>query len=199
MQGRAGEAEDLVDRARRAMDAQEWIWIASYWHSWVRVLHGDPATAETELRPAYDALKRIGETSHFSSIAQVLANAVYLQGRYDEAERLTEECERASRPNDMYSQILWRSTRAKVIARRGEHTAAERLAREAVGIAEGSDFVVARAEALADLGEVLELAGRSGEAGRALEEAIELHLEKGNVVAADVCRVRLAGLREAEV
>ncbi len=200
MQGRAGEAEDLVDRARRAMDdAQQWIWIASFWHSFVFVLHGDPATAETELRPAYDALKRIGETSHFSSIAHALSNAVYLQGRYDEAERLTEECDRASRPNDIHSQILWRSTRAKVLARRGEHAAAERLAQEALGIAEGSDFLIAHAEARADFGEVLDLAGRRSEGGRALEEAIELHLEKGNVVAADVCRARLAGLREAEV
>ena len=120
MQGRAGEAEALVDRSRRAMeDAQEWSWISSYWHSFVLVSHGDPAAAEAELRPAYDALKRIGETSHFSSIAHGLSSAVYMQGRYDEAERLTKECERATRQNDIHSQILWRSTRAKVLARRG--------------------------------------------------------------------------------
>ena len=34
---------------------------------------------------------------------------------------------------------------------------------------------------------------------RALEDAIDLHVQKGNVVAADVCRARLAGLREARV
>ena len=102
-----------------------------------------------------------------------------MQGRYDEAERLTEECERATRQNDIHSQILWRSTRAKVFARRGEHVEAERLAREALGIANGSDFLVAHADALADLSEVLELAGRRGEAVGALEESINLHSAEG--------------------
>ena len=74
MQGHTSEAEGLVDQARRAMDdAQEYIWLTMFWHSFVCVLHGDPAAAEAGLRPAYDALKRIGETSHFSSIAHGLS------------------------------------------------------------------------------------------------------------------------------
>jgi DNA-binding SARP family transcriptional activator/tetratricopeptide (TPR) repeat protein len=199
MQGRSDEAEELVERGRRAMhEAQEYMWLATFWQSFVRFLHGDPAAAEAELRPAYEALKRIGETSHFSSIAHALSNAMYLQGGYDQAERLTEECERAARQNDIHSQILWRSTRAKVFARRGEHAEATRLAREALGIAEGSDFLLAHADACADLSEVLELAGRRGEAVRALEEAIDLHVQKGNVPAADVCRARLVGLRDTD-
>jgi DNA-binding SARP family transcriptional activator/tetratricopeptide (TPR) repeat protein len=196
MQGRADEAQELVGRARRAMDdAQEWIWITTFWYSFVRAMLGDAAAAEAELRPAYDALSRIGETSHFSSIAHGLSSAVYLQGRYDEAERLTEECERATRQNDIHSGILWRSTRAKVFARRGDHTEAERLAREAIEIAEGSDFLLAHADALADLSEVHELAGRKSECVLALEQAIGLHMQKGNLAASEVCRARLAGLR----
>jgi DNA-binding SARP family transcriptional activator len=196
MQGRAIEAEELVARARRAMeDAQQWIWITEFWHSFVRVLHGDPARAEAELRTSYDALKRVGETTHFSSIAHALAGAVYLQGRYEEARELADECRSAAGPNDIHSQIMWRSVRAKVAAREQDFALADRLAREAIAIAEGSDFLLAHADARADLSEIHHLAGRPGDAVRALEDAIQLYVAKGNVAAADLCRDRLSALR----
>ena len=140
------------------------------------------------MRPAYEALKKIGEKSHFSTLAHALAQSVYLQGRYDEAADLTEECEEAARPNDVQSQIIWRSVRAKVIARRGDLETAERLAREAVAMAESSDFVTAHAEARMDLAEVLRLAGRDDDAAHAVEEAISLYELKGNVLAAERAR-----------
>jgi DNA-binding SARP family transcriptional activator/class 3 adenylate cyclase/tetratricopeptide (TPR) repeat protein len=195
MQGRAAEADELIAAARKAIeDAGESIWVISQWYSYV-ILHGDETSAEAELRPAYQALGRFGETSHFSTIAHALANAVYLQGRYEEAEQLAEECERASGPNDIHSQILWRSTRAKIFARRHAFDEAERLACEAVEFAETTDFLLAHAAALTDLAEVLELSGHPEGAAHALEQAIELSERKGNVLAADNCRARLADLR----
>jgi D-alanyl-D-alanine carboxypeptidase len=100
------------------------------------------------------------------------------------AEQLTHECEAASRPNDVHSQILWRSTRAKILARRGQLDAAERLGREAVAFASDSDFYPARAEALLDLAEVLEIAGDAVGATTAIQEAIRFYELKGNVLAA---------------
>jgi tetratricopeptide (TPR) repeat protein len=195
MQGDALEAEALIERARAAMeDAGEWIWIVTFWFAFVRVWHGDAVAAEDELRPAYDALKRIGETSHFSSIAHALANALYMQGRYEEAEVLTGECKQASRPNDIHSQTLWRSIRAKALARRGELDDARRLGHDAVAFAATSDFLLAHADALSDLGEVYEVAGERQEATRALEGAIELYERKGNVLMANASRARLAVL-----
>lgn len=140
---------------------------------------GDAVTAEKELRPGVDALAKIGEASHFSAISLVLSNALYLQGRYDEAEALTRQSEDACRPNDVYSHILWRSIRAKIFARREAFDDAERLAREALELARTSDFLLAHAYALADLAEVLELAGRRDEAAGALAEAIGLYERKG--------------------
>jgi len=172
-------------------DAGERIWIVSFWSSFIFMWQGDPVRAESELRPGYDALKKIGEKSHFSSISHALSNALYMQGRDDEAEALTRECEEASRSNDIHSHILWRSTRAKVLARRGDVAAAETLAREAVAFASGSDFLVAHADALADLAEVLEVAGRRDEGVRALRSAIDLHERKGNVLAVGQARRRL--------
>ena len=158
------------------------------------VWQDDPIAAEPELRPAYEALKKIGEKSHFSSIAHALSHALYAQGRYDEAERLTHECEEASRPNDIHSQISWRSIRAKILAegadtrpRRSSHGKPLPTPRE-------SDFLLAHAEAMADLAEVLELGGKRGEAIDALRRALELDERKGNLLAADRARARLAVL-----
>jgi len=145
----------------------------------------EPWAAERDLRPLYDDLKKIGERSHFCSVATLLARAVYDQGRYDEADALAEEAERTARPNDIHSHIVWRGIRAKVLARRGDIDAAESLAREGVAFASQSDFLHSHAEALMDLAEVLHLAARSAEAAAAVEEAIRLHEQKGNVVAAD--------------
>ena len=192
MQGRQAEAVELMQQSKRIMhDADEWIWIVFFWWAYVHLWQGDLRAAERELRPAYDALKRIGEKSHFSSLAHELSAVLYAQGRYEEAEQLTRECEQACRANDIHSQILWRSIRAKALARRRAFEEAEQLAREAVGLARTSDFLAAHADALADLAEVFDLSGARAEAADALEEAIGLYEQKGNVLAAGAARARL--------
>ena len=65
---------------------------------------------------------------------------------------------------------------------------AERLAREAVTLAETTDFVNQRADALVDLGIVLGRLSRGEDAQATFGEAIRLYEQKGNIVAAD--RVR---------
>ena len=182
MMGHTTDANEIMIGVRHKPD--EHIWLASLWAGFISMWRGDPLEAEHELRPAYDALKKIGEKSHFSSMAHALANAVYAQGRYSEAEQLTHECERACRANDIHSQINWRSIRAKALARRGDPNA-EQLAQEAVAFAEATDFLPAHADALANLAEVLELRGEHASAHSAAREALALHQQKGNTLAAD--------------
>jgi predicted ATPase/DNA-binding SARP family transcriptional activator/class 3 adenylate cyclase len=196
MLGHADLADEFAERSRAMMNALgESIWIVSFWLGFVRSWQGDPSGAERELRPAYDALKRIGEKSHFSSMAHELSNAVFLQGRYDEAEQLTRECEESARPNDVHSQVLWRSTRAKVFAHKGNFEAAEELARASVAIAAESDFHPAHAGALMDLAHVLELRGDREPAARSVEEAIHFYELKANLPQAERARVILTELR----
>jgi thioredoxin-like negative regulator of GroEL len=92
------------------------------------------------------------------------------------------------------SHIVWRSTRAKVLAHRRELKAAEELAVEAVTFAEGSDFLNAHADALMDLAEVLQLAGRPEDAGDVLARAQSLYERKENVVMAQRARSSQAQL-----
>jgi ATP/maltotriose-dependent transcriptional regulator MalT len=120
MQGRIEKAEELVARWRVAVaELGDSIWLFAI-HLGFIWLADDPVAAERELRPGYEALKRIGEKSHFSSVSGLLARAVCAQGRYDEADRISRESEEAARPNDIHAHILWRTARAQALAERGE-------------------------------------------------------------------------------
>ena len=74
------------------------------------------------------------------------------------------------------------------------------LAREAVTIVEGTDWLDSRAEALLDLAEVLRLGGRASEAATPAREALRLWEQKGSIVSAERARRLLdevTGLRSA--
>jgi hypothetical protein len=73
-----------------------------------------------------------------------------------------------------------------------EFPAAEALAREAVAIADTTDFVNERADALIDLSHVLDVSGRPNDAFAAASGALNLYELKGNVTAAAAARQRLA-------
>jgi DNA-binding SARP family transcriptional activator len=195
IQGRKDEAEELLARGRGVMhELGEWIWLFPVHAAFYALWEDDPQAAERELLRGYDVLKKVGERSHFSSVAALLAQAAYAQGHYDEAERFTHECEETANPNDIDSQIRYRATRGKVLARRGETRAGEELVRQAVTLAQDSDFLPAHGDALMDLAEVLGLQGRQAEATAAIEAAVQLYEAKGNAVAANRARVRLEEL-----
>jgi class 3 adenylate cyclase/tetratricopeptide (TPR) repeat protein len=160
-------------------------------------LAGDPATAAAFLREGCDGLAAVGEQGYLSTYVVELGQALYELGRLDEASDCSTRGEALGSPDDLLTQMLWRQLRAKVLARRGELEAAERLASEAVEIGEPTDALEARADALADLAEVLELADRSDEASAALARALELYRQKGVDVSAVRVEARLASLSSA--
>ncbi len=84
-----------------------------------------------------------------------------------------------------------------MLARRGEHAQAERLAREAVAIGEETDMLDLQGDAYADLAEVLLLTGKPDRAAEALQQAIERYERKENRVSAQRMQTRLAELRDA--
>ncbi len=195
IQGRSGEAGDLLGRAEQiAASPDAWTSLVAAHFAWGALSGSEPNIAEQTLRPDYERLKRIGEKTHFSSFASGLARVLYAQGRYQEAAELAKETSLALRPNDVHSHIVWKGTSATILARRGELADAERLAREAVAFAQTSDFLTSHAGALVDLAEVLELDGRGAEAAETLRSAIRLHEQKGHVVAASQARLRLETL-----
>jgi tetratricopeptide (TPR) repeat protein len=159
----------------------------------VEMLAGDPVAAEQQLRIAYAALEETGDTAHLSTVAAELADALYAQGRFDEAQRYTRVSEKAAAPDDYASQILWRSVRAKATARE-DPDGAEQLARSGVTLAADTDAIDARGDSFMALAEVLLLAERPDEAVPVIREALRLYEQKGNLVSADKARSLLGEL-----
>jgi tetratricopeptide (TPR) repeat protein len=104
-----------------------------------------------------------------------------------------------SASTDMWAQMLWRQVRAKVLARSGELGEAQRLALEAVAIADDTELLDMQGAAYSDLGEVLLLTGKADEATAAFEQALARYKRKGNLVMADRTQARLAELRQSAV
>jgi predicted ATPase/class 3 adenylate cyclase len=157
----------------------------------VELLAGNPAAAEESLRAGYRALEQMGERMFLSTTTAFLARAIFEQGRDVEAESLADRSARLAGRADLLSQVLWRGVRARVLARRAKFQEAEALAREAVTLAEATDFVNHRADALLDLSHVLEASRGGYESVTATSEALRLYELKGNAIAASATRLRL--------
>jgi hypothetical protein len=74
----------------------------------------------------------------------------------------------------------------------GRLDAAEELSAEAVALAETTDFLVVRADALADRAEVLFAADRAEEGEEASQQAFSLYEQKGAVAAEERARRHLS-------
>jgi len=154
----------------------------------VELLAGDPLAAEARMRPAYEAFRKMGERATSSTLAAILGEAVYQQGRYDEAEALSRVSEEIASQEDFDAQYRWRALRAKIRALKGAISEAEATAREGVRIVQQSDSPVEQANALLTLGEVLRMSGRSEEATSIIAQALQLYEAKGDVVSAQRIR-----------
>jgi class 3 adenylate cyclase/tetratricopeptide (TPR) repeat protein len=196
MQGEFTAARDLYTRARLMLEEFGSSVVAastSQQSCRVELLAGDPAAAERELRRDLKELSEMGERYFLSTAAGELARVVYAQGRYVEAEELSRIAEELSADDDVTSQALWRSVRAKALARRRQDSDAQELAREAVELLEGTDALILQADALEDLAEVLMLLGEPGARGY-LSEALRCLERKGDVASVERLRASLRTL-----
>jgi class 3 adenylate cyclase/tetratricopeptide (TPR) repeat protein len=149
---------------------------------------GRPEAAESELRSNCLALMAIGDRTSLCSLACFLAEAIYVQGRYDEADAWVSRGRETASEDDVEAQSDWRCIRAKILARQGSFHAAEALAREGLELAQQTDEIDHIGDAWMDVAEVLRLAGRAEEASAAVREAITWYERKGNKAAASNAR-----------
>jgi tetratricopeptide (TPR) repeat protein len=127
-------------------------------------------------------LERRGETGNRSTMLAVAALILARVDRGDEALEAAAESFALGQSDDAVTQLTWRAAAGTVHARRGELDQADELTRQAVEIADQTDFLevgaayIARAEALAAL-------DRRDAAVAAAGHARQLYVRKGYVKA----------------
>jgi class 3 adenylate cyclase/tetratricopeptide (TPR) repeat protein len=157
--------------------------------AFIELLAGEYQSAERLLREAREILADVGERGYLSTVSALLARALVMQERYEEAEVFADEARHVGAEDDVMTQLYWRGAKAHVLAARGERDEAARLAAEIVGLAPAQDDFDAAVNLL-DIADFLE----PGPRGAALEHALAGASAKGNVVTAEQARAKLAAL-----
>ena len=189
--GRVDEGRRLLQAGRdQAAEFGSWnlYWGQQTWD--LEKYDGDLAAAEAALRGEIDCGERAGMTGTNSSTTAYLAECLCELGKFDEVEQWVERSRSATEEHDMESQIGWRKPHALLLAHRGEHAAAEAVAREAVRLADETDDPTSQADARIVLAHALQLAGRTDDAATVFGEAITLYEAKGNVLGAVYANAR---------
>ena len=175
--------DDLGLRVRRA--------VGTIFAAEIEILGDDPAAAERELLHGYQTLEAMGTTLR-AVVAAYLADALWLQGRFEEAAYYAAVSAETADQSDIAAQTLERTTRARLLAARGETTEAETVAGEAVALAEPTDSLALQAAAALALADILAADGREEESRAHVERARDLYEIKQNVVAAGRLAARIA-------
>jgi class 3 adenylate cyclase len=187
------ERAELAERGGGVLLAN----ITAFESVWVELWAGDPTAAVEFGSEGWRLYLELGEQGNLPAAAGTLAQALYALDRLDEAEAWAGRAAERGTSDDAWKEMLWRQVKAKVLARRGEHAEAERLAGEAVAICDETDLLDAQGDVYADLAEVLILTGKPTEAASALEQALERYNRKGNLVSTQRAQTRLVELRAA--
>jgi tetratricopeptide (TPR) repeat protein len=193
--GRFEEARSFLERSKaicRELGIAYGLAEAHMAGAEMEMLAGDAEAAERELREAIRVAEEMGASYYVALYRTRIAHVLVAQGRDDDA---LSELELSR--HVFGDAPKWRAARARVLARRGETGEAVTLAQEASASLADSDDITTHAEVLVDLAEVLRAQGDLADAAHALEEAIALHEEKGNLVNAERCR-QLLGAVSAE-
>jgi DNA-binding SARP family transcriptional activator len=151
----------------------------------IELLAGDPEAAEAQLRSGHQTLNRMGDASLSVNLAALLAQALSAQGRHAEALVLTEVAELTASPGDLSAQVHWQSSRARALVGLGRVQDAVQFGSRAVELADRTDFLNVRADAL--LAFALTVPVQS-DAVAAVTAAVQLYERKGNVVSAEAAR-----------
>ena len=157
----------------------------------IELLAGDPVAAADFATEGCRQLESLDEHYFQSSMLARLARILCILDRLDDVDELVERVRRMGASDEGEVGCRWRQAKAVALARRGRHSEAEELARAAVAIAETTDNLNNRADAYADLAEVLALGGKADDATEALGEALARYDRKGNVVMSRRIRERL--------
>jgi class 3 adenylate cyclase len=143
---------------------------------------GDDATAEKAARQSCAQLAEMGDRSFWSTKACEVAQSLYSQGRYADAEDWAMRAAAAGASEDVITQAMSRQVLAKVAARHRQYDVARRLAAEAVATCAEMQAPLTQGDACLDAAEVYLLAGDDAEAIVLAEQAAGYYRAKGATI-----------------
>ena len=196
--GRTHEAWPLAEaRSIHLREASGDSYVGSDYLAHIALMDGD---RERACRHTADLVEGAppGSDGVMASWRSMLARELFYLGRFDEAEFVLREAAKVG--FDPVTRTLGSSVEALLLARGGELTRAEELARAAIVIAETeTDNVWLHGWSNEDLALVLERAGRIEEARDALERALAFWERKRCLPYVARVREQLDSLRRAQV
>ena len=152
---------------------------------------GDPAAAERYAGKGYKAVRAMGERGGYvADLASLLAEALYAQGRFDEAQQLMDTAPADPSPATSGKWLI----EAKLLARRGHFSTARQLVGQVEALLSPNSSPTDRAEVLEANAEVERLADAPGQAADSLRGALRIYEDRGATALADRVRAALASL-----
>jgi class 3 adenylate cyclase len=148
--------------------------------------------AEKTLRECCETFERLQDEAALSALAAELAQTLNDLESTADAARWAKIAEDHAPAGDVIAQFSWRRVRARLLAQEGRIDEADRLAAEAVDLADATDVLTERGETLLEHAQVLRLSGRTADAARRAEAALELFEQKGNEASTGLARSVLA-------
>jgi predicted ATPase len=182
IRGRFVEAREAIGRARTGYeDLGNRSALTSVRSAEGEIEHmaGDLEAALSMKLEAYEAMTASGDRSFASTMAVETASVLVDLEDLDEAWRYGTIARETSSSDDVMSQAGGRAIQARVLSRRGEHKAAESLAREAETIMAATDYLRSHGDVLVHLARVLHEAGKDEDAAAAARQALALYARKG--------------------
>src|SRR4051794_17079971 len=199
MRGRADAARGILDTCRMTFEELGLTFELQETESHagiVELLAGDPHAAEERLRAAQEGFEALGAHVFAAQAAAMLARALLEQDREEEALEASRFAEEHG-GEDLKTTIAWLGVRAEALARGGEEHEGLILARRGAELAEPTDALADKADALMALAAVELTTGRADAAREAARRARELYAAKDHAVG--VARAEaLAGLTPAQ-
>jgi class 3 adenylate cyclase/tetratricopeptide (TPR) repeat protein len=180
--GRFGQARSLLAETITQMNERGQAFLAAYamqitWR--IEMLAGDDTAAERVARQGCEQLERLGEHSFLSTQACQLADALYALGRYEESGRWALRGLELGSSDDLATQFLGRSVQSRLLARKGDISAALALAEQVDALAAISDDPRDSGDAALSRAEISYLAGDPAQAGKMIDQATEHYRRKG--------------------
>lgn len=191
--GRAATARRMIDSARRTVTEiglRHALLEVEQFAGIIELVVDDPDGAEPHLRQSYEGFRRMGLDADTAEAAALLGRTCLALGRDGEAEELCAESERLA-GHALKASIAWRTLRALLLTRRGDHSGARQMAESAVDLAQRTDALVDHGDACLALATVLAAAGDETGARAAAEQAAALYERKGAEALAAKARAML--------